>query len=63
MEEERVVTGVLFEFPFPIRGNVLFAAPSTAAAGRTGFQSWVETAVVSLVQASAGRAPPSSSLL
>jgi ATP-dependent DNA helicase DinG len=56
MEEERVVTGV-YDSPFPYKRNVLFAVPVDAPLpDEPGFQSWVETAVVSLVQASAGRA-------
>lgn len=56
VEEERVISGA-FDSPFPYRTNVLLAIPDDAPLPEdSGFQSWVETAIVSLLQASAGHA-------
>lgn len=56
VEEERVLSGA-YDSPFPYRSNVLFAVPDDAPLPEeSGFQSWVETAIVSLLQASAGHA-------
>ncbi len=56
MDEERVLSGV-FDSPFPYRTNVLFAVPEDAPLPEDrGYQSWIETAIVSLLQASAGHA-------
>lgn len=46
-----------YESPFPYRSNVLFAIPDDAPLPEErGFQDWIETAIVSLLQASAGHA-------
>ncbi len=56
VEEERFCSGV-HESPFPYRTNVLFSIPTDSPLPEEpGFQEWVQTAVVSLLQASAGHA-------
>ncbi len=56
VEEDRVLSGA-YDSPFPYRTNVLFAVPDDAPLPEEGgFQSWIETAIVSLLQASAGHA-------
>jgi len=56
MEEDRIISGV-FDSPFPYRTNVLLAIPDDAPLPEeAGFQAWIETAIVSLLQASAGHA-------
>lgn len=56
MEDERVRTGV-YDSPFPYRTNVLFAVPEDAPLpDDKGFQPYIESALVSLLQASAGHA-------
>jgi len=56
MDEQRVISGV-YESPFPYRTNVLFAIPDDAPLPEDrGFQQYIETAIVSLLQASAGHA-------
>ena len=56
MEEERVLSGV-YESPFPYRSNVLLSIPDDAPLpDDSAFQPWIETAIVSLLQASAGHA-------
>ena len=56
VEEERVISSA-FDSPFPYRTNVLLAIPEDAPLPEdSGFQSWIETAIVSLLQASAGHA-------
>jgi ATP-dependent DNA helicase DinG len=55
-EPNRVESGV-FDSPFPYRTNVLFAIPDDGPLPEEdGFQAWLETAIVSLLQASAGHA-------
>lgn len=54
MEKERVITGS-YDSPFPYKKNVLLAIPDDAPLPDSpNFQSWVETAIVSLLQASGG---------
>jgi ATP-dependent DNA helicase DinG len=56
VEEERVLSGV-FESPFPYRKNVLLSIPNDSPLPEdSGFQPYIETAIVSLLQASAGHA-------
>jgi ATP-dependent DNA helicase DinG len=56
VEDDRVLSGA-YDSPFPYRTNVFFAVPDDAPLPEeSGFQSWVETAIVSLLQASAGHA-------
>jgi ATP-dependent DNA helicase DinG len=56
VEPDRVISGV-HESPFPYATNVLFAIPDDAPLPENpGFQAWIETAIVSLLQASAGHA-------
>ncbi len=56
MDGERVLSGV-YDSPFPYRTNVLFAVPDDAPLPEDrGFQAYIETAIVSLLQASGGHA-------
>lgn len=56
VEDDRVLSGV-YESPFPYGTNVLFAIPDDAPLPEDrGFQNYVDGAVVSLLQASAGHA-------
>jgi ATP-dependent DNA helicase DinG len=56
MDPDTVSSGV-FDSPFPYRTNVLFAIPDDGPLPEEqGFQAWVETAIVSLLQSSAGHA-------
>lgn len=56
LSEDRVLQGS-FESPFPYKSRVLFAIPEDAPLpDDRGFQAYIETAVVSLLQASAGHA-------
>ena len=56
MDEERVLSGS-YESPFPYKTNVLFTIPDDAPLPEDrGFQPWIETAIVSLLQASCGHA-------
>lgn len=51
------VDSLVFDSPFPYRTNVLFAIPDDGPLPEDdGFQSWLETAIVSLLQSSAGHA-------
>ncbi len=55
-DPERVVTGE-FDSPFPYRTNMLLSIPQDAPMpSDRNFQSWMEDAVVRLIQASDGRA-------
>lgn len=56
VEQDRVLTGV-YDSPFPYDRNVLFCVPSDAPLPEEGsYQIWLEHAIVSLLQSSAGRA-------
>jgi len=56
MEEERIISGV-FDSPFPYKTNVLLAIPDDAPLPEeSGFQPWIENAIVALLQASGGHA-------
>lgn len=56
LEEDRVMMDS-FESPFPYSSRVLFAIPNDAPLpDENGFQSYIETAIVSLLQSSAGHA-------
>lgn len=56
MDEERVFSGV-YDSPFPYKTNVLLAIPIDAPfPDERGFQKYIETAIVSLLQASSGHA-------
>ncbi|HKL86444.1 MAG TPA: helicase C-terminal domain-containing protein [Treponemataceae bacterium] len=55
MDSERVLTG-FYDSPFPYKKNVLLAIPEDAPLPESpSFQPWIETAIVSLLQASGGR--------
>ncbi len=56
VEQDRVLTGV-YDSPFPYDRNVLFCIPSDAPLPEeNSYQIWLEHAIVSLLQSSAGRA-------
>lgn len=56
LDEDRVLSGV-YDSPFPYKSQVLFAIPNDAPLPEaSGFQSYIETAIVSLLQASGGHA-------
>lgn len=56
VEDERLLSGV-YDSPFPYRKNVLVAIPDDAPLPESdSFQPWIETAIISLIQASGGHA-------
>ncbi len=56
VEESRFTSGI-HDSPFPYRGNVLLTLPTDAPLPEeAGYQAWVQTAVVSLLQSSGGHA-------
>ena len=56
IEEDRILLGE-YESPFPYDTNVLLAIPDSGPLpDEDGYSDWVESAVVSLIQASAGHA-------
>lgn len=56
VEEGRLMSGI-YDSPFPYASNVLVAIPADAPLpDEGGFQEWQQTAIVSLIQASAGHA-------
>ncbi len=56
LEAGRVISGA-YDSPFPYAKNVLLAIPDDAPLPEdSGFQAYIETAIVSLLQASAGHA-------
>ena len=56
IEEDRILLSE-YESPFPYDTNVLLAIPDSGPLpDEDGYSDWVESAVVSLIQASAGHA-------
>lgn len=54
LKEERILSGA-FDSPFPYHSNVILCIPKDAPSPELdSFQPWIETAIVSLIQASNG---------